>query len=230
MDVIKNELIEYSNNRSELVKFSDYDDYINSQVIQGMSHEKNSDTWRNGQRRCIQEKFLNINRDQKILDICCGDGIGLQKLKEMGFNNIWGAEICDEKIKFAKEFATVIKTDICLGPFEFNQTFDIIYSSHSLEHVLNPFYTIKNIAKFLNDDGIFIIVLPYIDLNGADPNKEHFFRVHCGTVPLGLHINDNGNTLCNNLENMGFKIINKSFANYREPEIHLILKKYKIEE
>lgn len=42
MDVIKNELIEYSNKRSNLVKFSDYDDYIYSQVIQGKSHTSNS--------------------------------------------------------------------------------------------------------------------------------------------------------------------------------------------
>ncbi len=230
MDVIKKELIEYSNKRSNLVKFSDYDDYIYSQVIQGKSHEQDCQHWKNGQIRCIQEKFLNINRDKKILDICCGDGVGLQKLKEMGFNNIWGAEICDEKIKFAKKFADIIKTDICSGPFEFKNTFDIIYSSHSLEHVLNPYYSIENIAKFLNDDGIFIIVLPYLDLNAADPNNQHRFRIHCGTIPLGLHINDNGDTLCNNLKNMGFKIIDKKFDSYREPEIHLILKKYKIEE
>lgn len=225
MDSLKESLVAYSNKRSESVYFTDYDDYISWQTIKGKSHESTSPGWKNGQRKCIQEKFQNINRTSKILDICCGDGVGLEKLKEMGFNNVVGAEICDDKINLAQKFSKVIKTDICSGPFQFDDTFDVIYSSHSLEHVLNPEFSITNIAKFLNDDGIFIIVLPYVDANAADPTKEHFFKIHCGSVPLGLNVNDNGNTVCRIMNNIGFEVIDKQFHSYREPEIHLLLKK-----
>jgi 2-polyprenyl-3-methyl-5-hydroxy-6-metoxy-1,4-benzoquinol methylase len=221
----KDELIEYSNKRSDKLKFKDYDDYIFSQVKRGLSFEKDSPEWANGQRICIENKFKNLDRNLKILDICCGDGVGLSKFKEMGFNNVFGAEICDEKIEFAKKYAPVIKTDICSGPFNFDTDFDIIYSSHSIEHVLNPEYTINNIVKFLKDDGTFFLILPYPDLKAANPIFEHNFKIHCGTMPLGLHIRDNGTSVSNIIKNMGFHIIDTQFYHYREPEIHLTLKK-----
>jgi hypothetical protein len=89
----------------------------------------------------------------------------------------------------------------------------------------NPEFTIKNIAKFLKDDGLFCVVLPYPDIPASDPNEDHRFKIHCGIVPLGLHINDNGQSTCNIFKNMGFDIIDCKFYSYKKPEIYLKLKK-----
>jgi hypothetical protein len=77
----------------------------------------------------------------------------------------------------------------------------------------------------LKEDGMFFLVLPYPDTGAANPNDDHRFKIHCGVIPLGLHICDNGLTTVNIIKNMGFKVVNVEFDNYREPEIHLTIKK-----
>jgi 2-polyprenyl-3-methyl-5-hydroxy-6-metoxy-1,4-benzoquinol methylase len=223
---IKQELVDFSNKRSDNW-FLNYDDYINYQTKSGLSFEKDNLHWTNGQHKCIEKHFSSIDRNLRILDICCGDGRGLQKFKELGFTNVTGVEICDEKIKFSKEInSNILKVDICAGPFELGEKYDIIYSSHSIEHVLNPEYTIKNIMNYLKDDGIFFLILPYPDVAAADPSFDRRFKEHCGVIPLGLHINDNGVTIYNIIKNIGFNVIDMSFDNFREPEIHLTIKKH----
>jgi 2-polyprenyl-3-methyl-5-hydroxy-6-metoxy-1,4-benzoquinol methylase len=225
MDLIRQELIDFSNKRSTN-KFINYDDYIKYQTKNVLSFEKNNDTWTNGQRICIDQKFSDIDRSVRILDICCGDGRGLQKLIEMGFKNITGVEISDEKIAIAKEIHnSILKRDVCSGPFDLGEKYDVIYSSHTIEHLLNPEYSIKNILNYLKDDGVFFLILPYPDFQAADETNDHNFKIHCGVMALGLHINDAGKTVSNIITKMGFRVIEINFYNYRESEIHLKIKK-----
>lgn len=229
MQSLQLSLIDFSNKRSSN-HFIDYNDYIEYQTKKGLSFEKDNIKWTEGQVKCIKAKFSHLsNKNLRILDICCGDGRGLKTFIDLGFKDITGVEICDEKIIIAKQIHNnILKRDICSGPFELGEKYDIIYSSHSLEHVLNPEFTLKNILTFLKEDGICFLILPYPDLNAGDPQNDHSFKIHCGVVPLGLHIEDNGNTVCSNIEKMGFKVLEKSFFNYRENEIHITIKKISV--
>ena len=230
---IQKELIDFSNKRfpdeNPNHLFVNYEDYIHHQTKLGFSLERNDPHWSNAQQICIEKKFKNIDRNIRILDICCGDGSGLQKFKEMGFINVVGVEISDEKIEFAKQHGyPILKRDICAGPFDLGEKYDIIYSSHSIEHVLNPEYTIQNIMEFLREDGTFFLILPYPDLGASNPYYDiHRYKVHCGVVPLFLHINDGGISTCNFIKTMGLSVIDVAFDNFREPEIHLTIVKTK---
>lgn len=225
---ILQELINYSNSVAKETRFCDYNDYIKAQTEEGLSHEINKSKWADGQKKCIDYYFKDLDRRIAILDICCGDGVGLERLRDLGFINITGVEIADSKIKNAKKHGKVFKMDVCSGPFNFDDKFDVIYSSHTLEHVLNPEYTIKQILNFLKDDGFFILVLPYPDIKSVSTENKHNFRVHCGSIPLGLHINDKAKTTLNRISEMGLKVIECEFKDYRESEIHLVIKKDKI--
>jgi len=229
MEEIKKQLISFSNERQvngTRNRFEDYEDYITYQTLHGFSLEKDNKLWTEGQRQCIQDKFSKLDRGISILDVCCGDGRGLGKLKELGFQHVTGIEISDEKISIAKQINhNIIKMDICSGPFNFVEKYDIIYSSHTIEHVLNPQYTIMNLMKFLKDDGKCFIILPYPDVEAGDPNNDHRYKVHCGVMPLGLHKNDNAKTTIDVVSNMGFKVTDIGFHNYREPEVHLTITK-----
>ena len=230
MDInnLKNDLIDFSNKRSINNTFTDYNDYINYQTVIGMSHEIDCKEWADGQVLCINDKFKNVSKDAKILIASCGDGVCLNQLKTLGFTDVTGLEICDEKIKVAiKSGFNVIKIDICCGPFNLSEKYDVIYSSHTLEHVLDPMFTFKNISTFLKNDGIIHLILPYPDIEAGNSNNDHRFKVHCGVIPLGLHIEDNGNTTCSVFINNGFNVTHKSFYAYREPEIHLAIRKTK---
>jgi SAM-dependent methyltransferase len=225
-DLLKTKLVDFSNKRSSVNKFVDYNDYIHYQTVIGMSHEINCEHWANGQIICINEKFATINKNAKILIASCGDGVCLAQLKTLGFTDVTGLEICDEKIALARKSGfNVIKTDICTGPFDLNGQYDVIYSSHTLEHVLNPIFTFKSITNFLKEDGIIHLILPYPDINAGNPEINHRFKVHCGVIPLGLNIDDNGQSVCDVFTKEGFNIISKNFYSYREPEIHLVMSK-----
>jgi len=225
MDSLKKQLVDFSNKRGNN-HFTSYDEYVKYQTCNGLSFEKDSSHWTEGQQCCIEKKFKNVDRNSRILDVCCGDGRGLQKFRELGFNNVTGIEISDDKIKHASLFGyNVIKRDICTGPFDFGEKYDIIYSSHTIEHVLNPEYTIKSLMSLLKDNGAFFMILPYVDYLASLPEEDHRYKIHCGVIPLGLNINDGGNTTINIIKNMGFKILKVEFDQFREPEIHLIITK-----
>ena len=150
----KEELVSFSNKRSSICQFSSYDDYVNSQVVSGMSHESENQNWRNGQIRCIKDHLSSLDKNVSILDVCCGDGVGLLEMKQMGFTNVTGVELCDDKIKRAQSLSgfEILKKDICSGSFDFGQEFDVIYSSHTIEHVLHPEYTLTRLKKCLKKD------------------------------------------------------------------------------
>jgi len=222
----KEELVDFSNRRSSQTHFASYDDYVNSQIVYGLSHESENQHWKKGQIRCINDKLAGFNRDISILDVCCGDGVGLLHLKELGFKNVVGVELSDKKIERAQTLSgfEILKKDICSGPFDFGQEFDVIYSSHTIEHVLHPEYTLTQLKKSLKKDGVMFLVLPYPDVAASSPHNVHQYKVHCGVIPLGLHVKDNGLTTCSIMEKLGLAVVKCEFFDYREPEIHLSLK------
>ncbi len=231
IEEIKKDLVSKFNKRTNnQIVFKDYDEYIWWQVTPdqqggGMSHEINNDKWKNGQVICIIEKFINMPRNLNILIASCGDGVCFQQFNLLGFKNVHGIEICDEKIEYAKQHnSNIFKIDLCAGPFNLPQMYDVIYTSHTLEHTLDPEFTILQLKKFLNPNGIMYVVLPYPDVEAGIPVvDERRYRIHVGVVPLGLHLKDNAQTTCSIFQKLGFNILKAELKNYREPEIHLTL-------
>lgn len=226
----KQELINFANQRNGDLgpKFSSYDDYINWQTINGCSFESLNEHWLLGQKNYLLNNFKFLDKNLFIADMCCGDGVGLEFFKELGFKNVVGFEVADNKIEIAKSHGyRIIKQDICSDEFdnEFFEMFDILYSSHTMEHVLNPEYSIKNMLKTLKPGGLFYLVVPYPNGICSDINHEHGYMVHCGTMPLGLHIYDDANTTQKILENLNLEVISKRFDSFREQEVWFILKK-----
>lgn len=229
----KQELVDFSNKRNGDLgpKFSSYNDYIKWQTVDGCSFETFNEPWKNGQKNYIDKNFKDLDRDLVIADMCCGDGVGLNLFKEMGFKNIVGFEIADNKIEMAKSYGyRIVKQDVCSEEFsdEFIDKFDVLYSSHTMEHVLNPEYSIKNMLKTLKKGGLFYLVVPYPNVICSDITHTHGYMVHCGSMPLGLHITDDAKTTQSILEGLGLEVIDKHFDSFREQEVWFKLIKNKI--
>ena len=47
----------------------------------------------------LEKNQLGDNKDQAILDIGCGQGYAMQKLKEAGYTNVQGITMSDEDVK-----------------------------------------------------------------------------------------------------------------------------------
>ena len=101
-------------------------------------------------------------RPLNILDVGCGDGYILDRVKEaFPDSNTVGVEPNSKAAALASKRHVIFE-----GVFEDYQSdisFDLIFSSHVIEHVELPIYFLKHIRLALKDDGVAMIDTPNID-------------------------------------------------------------------
>ncbi len=103
-----------------------------------------------------------------ILDIGCGTGFIAQKLIEKGFasEKILQIDANKRSLSIAQQFAETKQVNFNT-PLKFEQKFDVITSSMSLQWAENLGETIANIKSLLSVNGVFIASIP---LNGSLAN------------------------------------------------------------
>lgn len=100
-----------------------------------------------------------------VLDLACGTGYGLQIMQPV-CKSITGGDICLETLEYARNFNNdkVILKQVDLEKQTilevFKRKYDVITSLESIEHFANPDFFIKNVYDALEDDGIFILLVP----------------------------------------------------------------------
>lgn len=199
-----------------------YVNYLKLQKGKFASLESSDPHWSAGQRRFIEIAFSDFVKDLKIMDLACGDGVGLREFKKLGFTNITGVEFNETKIKHAKKIGyPVIKSDMHYLK-EVKGKFDIIYSSHTLEHSLYPKKAVTQLHKHLDDHGLLFIVIPYPDI------KIESADAHVARELIGSNIYDDAKSITKFFYKYGFTLVDKFYDTFREPEIWLIFKKNKI--
>jgi SAM-dependent methyltransferase len=194
--------------------------YKELQTEKYKSFESRNQRWREGQERFILKHFINEPKESLILDLGCGDGVGLRYFRDLRFQNVIGVEFCKEKAQKATTYGyPVLETDMheLQNHPSLAGIIDIVYSSHSLEHCWDPSTVLQHIHHVLKKDGTFFLILPYPDIGPED--------AHCGKKILCSHLNDKGATLEKYLTIFGFRVMNKTFDSFREPEIWLELRK-----
>jgi ubiquinone/menaquinone biosynthesis C-methylase UbiE len=113
-------------------------------------------------------------KDKKVLDVGFGVGDALNIFKTNGANAI-GICVNQEEIESAKkQNYEVYKMDQNFMTFEDN-TFDIVWSRHCLEHSIMPFYTLYEYKRVMKPGSFLYVEVPSQELpnNHAD-NIEHF--------------------------------------------------------
>ena len=195
-------------------------EYLELQTTKYKSFESDNKHWAEGQRRYIVEHFAGMPFNTAILDCACGDGVGLKVFKELGFEHVAGFEFDKEKAIIASNYSYPVWS----GDFHdlsnfsnFRLDFDVIYSSHSLEHALHPDKVLKEFHRVLKPNGVLFLVLPFPDTGDLE--------AHVAKETLGTVVDDGGVKVVAYIESMGFELINKQFDSFREPEIWLTFKK-----
>jgi len=101
------------------------------------------------------------NKEVNILDIGCGTGVQLDMFKEIFHNaNTFGIEIGANACKVASNKGHIIYNSNIEGCNLKSNYYDIIYSSHVIEHVGDPsvFFRVSN--EHLSENGVLIIETP----------------------------------------------------------------------
>jgi SAM-dependent methyltransferase len=155
----------------------------------------------------------------KILDIGCGNGKRLLKLKEDDWDT-YGVEISDIASKHARELGLNIFTST-LEQAEFeDEFFDVVILSHVLEHLSDPNITLKEIYRVLKNDGKLIISIPNVDSFEAKHLKKYWTAWE---LPRHLY-HFTPVTIKSMLNKTGFEVIDIEYDN--NPNIILSSFKY----
>jgi len=170
------------------------------------------------EQKAIKKLFNSIPRDWAVLDVGCASGNGLKYLRSLGYTNLMGIELDERKAKAQDiPYEHIVVADIMDFQPAYERLFDVIYSSHSMEHFYDVEKAIINLKKITSDRVVFLVILPYPDLIPSP--------AHCAAPVLGTNINDNGESVRRWFVLHGFVIDDYQFDNYREPEIWLTMRK-----
>ncbi len=193
---------------------ADIDAYVESQTETYFSRESTNERWKNGQLWFLSSWISMDSHASRILDCACGDGVALGWFRERGFSTVEGIEINKEKAEAARAHGYVVHNldmhDLSSLAY---RTFDLVYSSHTLEHAYDPARVLREFWCLLKTQGRLLIVLPFPDSGPLD--------AHCGKRILGTEADDGGAAVIGFVSAQGFKLVRSKRNDVREPEIWL---------
>lgn len=124
-------------------------------------------------------KIAGIGFNENILDVGCGKGILLHKMKESGFENVLGVDpFIDEDIIYKNGLKILKKNFLNL-----NGKFDFIMFNHSFEHMENPQQVIQHSNSLLNNNKFLLIRIPV-----ADSYAFNHYRQNWSSLDAPRHI------------------------------------------
>ena len=107
---------------------------------------------------------LPRDKNARILDIGCGFGQMLLRLRDDGYQNISGIDIGDESVDFCRSQKLQVEKIKSIAEFASSHEggYDLILMSHVLEHIPKDeiINTLSSIRSMLAQGGIFIVMVP----------------------------------------------------------------------
>ncbi len=117
--------------------------------------------------------YFNLPDYKKILVIGAGDGGEVKSFKDNGYN-VTGTTLHWSDKKFAKSFYDVELSIEDMHDMSFiHETFDGVYSHHSLEHSISPLIALFEIKRVLKKDGKLYVNLPQSG-TGNETGLQHY--------------------------------------------------------
>ena len=142
-----------------------------------MYDEKNTKYFGN-----VRKELLSLipeeNRNGDLLEIGAGNGNTLLYAQENGYaKNIYGIELfeIEDSNQNSDLFSDFVIGDIEKIPFPFQKSkFDVILLGDVLEHLIDPYTTLKNLKQYLKDDGVIVASIP--NIREWNTMKSIFFK------------------------------------------------------
>jgi len=149
-------------------------------------------------------EFMNLNGNEKVLDVGCGSGTFTQRIaKKYPRIQITGADVSEKVIGFAKKEIKRKKLKNVkfivsgINKLKVREKFDVIIVSHLIEHLENPSGALKEVKGKLKKGGRLFITTPnYSSLwplaekvfdktiakEGYSLDEQHISRFNTGSI------------------------------------------------
>jgi len=148
------------------------------------------------------DRITRMRPPGKVLDVGCGRGLLLNKLRERGWD-VSGTELSDEAAVYARERLGIpVRTGSLLNANFPAEEFDLVLLWHVLEHLHDPRAVLAEIARILKPGGGLLVAVPNLSSWEARATGTHWFHLD---VPRHLtHFTDRA--LREALQDAGFSI------------------------
>lgn len=104
-------------------------------------------------------KYL-MPKSPKVLEVGCGTGFFLEKLRRQKIGDVWGVEPGQAMVDRAPLWLKRrIKAEIFRQNLFDNDTFDAVVCFHTLDHMISPQIFVEEAYKILKPGGMIVVVL-----------------------------------------------------------------------
>lgn len=121
-------------------------------------------------RMLTSGKFTKRSR---ILDVGCGSGVLLCRLKNAGFENLLGVDPYIEGNILYKNGLRIMKSAIQ----GIDGKWDLIMFQHSFEHIADPLGALQTVVRLLNDDGMCLVRIPTVSSFAWKHYRENWVQL-----------------------------------------------------
>ena len=111
------------------------------------------------------QKIANelLEKDAKIVEVGCGQGILTTHLLESGFSDIECIDIDNYLSDELKQKVRIHLQDICFKPLpQSDASTNAVFAIAIIEHLENPLFILREAARVLQDGGYYIVAIPHI--------------------------------------------------------------------
>ena len=124
---------------------------------------------------------LNLDLDSRILDVGCGAGSLLLRMRKAGFTRLMGLDpYIEEDIDYGGGLV-IRKTEIA----SLTERFDLVMSHHSFEHMPDPRSSLATLAGLLQPNGALLVRIPVTGGYAARKYRNHWVNLD---PPRHLHL------------------------------------------
>lgn len=113
------------------------------------------------------ERVSKLDPQVSLLDIGCGSGYFLEKVRAKGYTNIQGVEFNQNALSICSQKGLHVTSQTLKELIASGSRYDVICAFQVLEHVDNPSEFTQEVFNLLNDGGMAIF---------GTPNRDSFLR------------------------------------------------------
>jgi SAM-dependent methyltransferase len=164
-----------SNEKSDNVRAQKFDNFLEKIKKETYPEEPSSlHTTLTKQVIGLISKNNLLQKNSKVLDVGCGQGVALELFKREGFSTV-GITLNSVDVSVCKQKGyEVYEMDQSFLDFE-DEEFDFIWCRHCLEHSIFPYFTLSGFFRVLKPGGYLYVEVPALDtVCNHQTNKNHY--------------------------------------------------------
>lgn len=131
-------------------------------------------------------KPMELPLDSKILDLGCGPGYFLDKMRDLGYTNLEGVTLSIDDCNSCVSHGHRVRHADMNFLSDKDESVDMLFCRHSLEHSPFPYITLLEYNRVLRPNGRLYIEVPQPDCEQQHENNKNHYSILGKTMWLSL--------------------------------------------